>query len=1088
MSQFKVYSSSAGSGKTYTLTRAYLKLALSQPKPTYVRNILAITFTNDAANEMKSRILAALKDFGSDEFNEQSKFWGMFREIADEVQATEPIDDALLRQRAKAVFHQIIHEYSDFSVKTIDSFVNQLVSAFTDDLNLPFNYEIVLDKDVVMLEAVERLFTKAGDKEHRDITKMLERFALDKAEDGKNWNSMPADLAAFSDDMLKDQYYPLVSKLDDLKISDFQKIHKKIKTFVKWFEGTIKGKAAATQQLFEGQGIAITDFSYGKASGVASYIGGLQTDVAKEYGNRIRASVEQDKWFSKSTPKPIIEIFESIKSQVITAVNELEELREKHLSKFTLLKVLSDDMYKLALLKKVKEEFDAVLAENNQVFLAEFNRMILQIVLSEPVPFIYERLGEKFNHILIDEFQDTSDMQFYNLLPLIENALAGNHFNLVVGDAKQSIYRWRGGKMELIVHLFNKNLGELLNNPLLSVFQADQLMTVNQFLDPVSLDTNYRSASEIIKFNNDFFRQVIGNQQDKYPLLTDAYQTFEQKERPNAPTGGHVEIGILPYADNKELMLQEISDTIQKALDQGYELKDIAILTRRVADSSLVAQYLDEKQLRVISQDSLLLNHSGAIRLTVAFLRVIDQPDNQLAKYEAAYLFYQYSLREIPDVQVNTLIAEAVESANVNDFYEFFVNRGYHFDAFKLQKSGLYAITEQIIRTLNLFDQSSELPYLFAFLDLTLDFGTRQSNHLHDFLEYWEEKKAKRSISTSGDADAVTITTIHRSKGLEYPIVIIPFASWSTAFKKGSRLWVDLENIDYEELQLADADQPKRLRAASVSVGKNLMDTEIAKQFQAEEEALFIENLNMLYVAFTRPTDKLYIFSNRNYHHKTQGVGELVESFLNTVGQELTSTDETERITLYEGRSLKKEVMNEIRPTIVLPKIISEDRGDRLRLRRSSEKIFDPETLEKNKDRGNKVHAAFALIKSYRDVDEAIRRLEFEGVINGTEGIDIKESIEQVINLPELKPLFADNVEVINEKDILVNGSDVLRPDRVVFMADAVHVLDFKTGVPKENHKQQIKRYGSLYRKMGYKTVKTQLVYLEDQHVLEVMS
>lgn len=1035
---------------------------------------------------MKSRILAALKDFGSDDFNEQSKFWGMFREIADDLQITQPIDDSVIKQRAKAIFHQIIHEYADFSVKTIDSFVNQLVSAFTDDLDLPFNYEIVLDKDTVMLEAVERLFAKAGDKDHHDITKMLERFALEKAEDGKNWNNMPADLAAFSDDMLKDQYYPLIARLDKLNISDFQKIHKNIKAFVKSFENFIKEKAADTQQLVENAGVSIEDFAYGKSSGFASFIGGLQRDVTTEYKARMQASVEQDKWFAAKAPKAIMERFEGVKSEVISQIEGILAYRKKYLPKYILLKMLADDMYKLALLKKVKEEFDAVLAENNQVFLAEFNRMILQIVLTEPVPFIYERLGEKFNHILIDEFQDTSDMQFYNLLPLIENALAGNNFNLVVGDAKQSIYRWRGGKMELIVYLFNKDLGKLLDNPLLSVFQADQLLTVNQFLDPVSLDTNYRSASEIITFNNDFFRQVINNQQKAFPLLSNAYQTFEQKERPKAPHGGHVELGIIPYENHEQLMLQEISETIQQALNQGYALRDVAILTRRVAESSLIAQYLDEQNLRVISQDSLLLNHSGAIRLTVAFLRVIDQPDNQLAKYEAAYLFYQYTLHEVPDVRVNTLIAEAVESPNVNDFYEFFVTRGYHFDAFKLQKSGLYAVTEQIIRTLNLFDYSVELPYLFAFLDLTLDFGTRQSNHLHDFLSYWEEKKAKRSIATSGNADAITITTIHRSKGLEYPIVIIPFASWSVGFKRGSRLWVDLQGVDYEELIVSDTEKPKRLLAASVGANNSLLDTEIAEQYQTEEEALFIENLNMLYVAFTRPTDKLYVFSNRNFRHQVQGIGELLEQYLNALGKVLTEPQEIERFVLYEGKSLKIETEKEAVPTLVLPKVISEDRGDRLRLRRSSEKVFDAETLEKNKDRGNKVHAAFALIKTFRDVDEAIRRLTFEGVINATEGETIKSSIEQVINLPEMRELFADNVEVINEKDILVNTGDVLRPDRVVFTGDAVYILDFKTGIPKESHKQQIRQYGKLYRQMGYPTVRTKLVYLENQQVLDV--
>lgn len=1087
MSQFKVYSSSAGSGKTYTLTRAYLKLVLSQPKSTYVRNILAITFTNDAANEMKSRILSALKDFGGEGFGENSKFWGMFREIVDEIQVEEPsVSDELIMKRAAAVFHQIIHEYSDFSVKTIDSFVNQLVSAFTDDLDLPFNYEIVLDKDTVMLEAVERLFTKAGDPDHKDITRMLENFALEKAEDGKSWNAMPADLAAFSDDMLKDQYYPLVSKLDKLKIDDFREIHRKIRKFTKWFEESIKSKAAETQQLIEAQGISITDFSYGKASGVASYIGGLQSDITKEYGSRIRASIEEDIWFTKSAPKPIIERFESVKSQVVSVVNELEELREKHSEKYTLLEILSNDMYKLALLKKVKEEFDAVLAENNQVYLAEFNRLILKIVLSEPVPFIYERLGEKFNHILIDEFQDTSDMQFYNLLPLIENALAGNHFNLVVGDAKQSIYRWRGGKMELIVHLFNKNLGKLLDNPLLSVFQQDQLFTANQFLDPVSLTTNYRSACEIIEFNNDFFRRATEANKDAFPLLAEAYQTFEQSARENAPTGGHVEIGVFPYEENEELVLREIVETVRKSLREGYDLRDIAILTRRVYHSSLIAQYLNDQKISVISQDSLLLNHSGAIRLTVAFLRVIDQPDNQLAKYEAAYLFYQFRLRKIPNVTENSVISAAVESPDVNDFYNFFSERGFHFEAFKLQKSGLYAVTEQIIRTLNLFEQTIELPYLLAFLDLTLDFGTKQSNHLHDFLIYWEEKKSKKSIATATDADAITITTIHRSKGLEYPIVIVPFTNWGTGFRNGSRLWVDLESVDYEELISEKSGVPLRMRAASVTAKSSLLNTAIAEQYQTEEEALFIENLNMLYVAFTRPTDKLYIYAGRDFRKKTQGVAKLLENHLDAVGKSLVNPEEVERVVLYEGKTLKKTHKKEDKPTIVLPKIISEDRGDRLRLRRSSEKIFDPETLAKNKDRGNKVHAAFALIKSRNDISESIRQLGFEGVINDVESEEIRTSIERVISLPEIEPLFAEGVKVINEKDILVRGQDVLRPDRVVFANDIVHVLDFKTGVQREAHQQQIRRYGKLYRQMGYAQVRTQLVYLESNEVVEV--
>ncbi|MDP5140426.1 MAG: hypothetical protein NWP83_08150, partial [Spirosomaceae bacterium] len=280
--------------------------------------------------------------------------------------------------------------------------------------------------------------------------------------------------------------------------------------------------------------------------------------------------------------------------------------------------------------------------------------------------------------------------------------------------------------------------------------------------------------------------------------------------------------------------------------------------------------------------------------------------------------------------------------------------------------------------------------------------------------------------------------------------------------------------------------EPLRMRAASVTVKGSLLNTAIAEQHQTEEEALFIENLNMLYVAFTRPTDKLDIYAGRDVRKKTQGVARLLENHLDAVGKSLINPEEVERVILYEGKTLKKTQKKEDKPTIVLPKIISEDRGDRLRLRRSSEKIFDPETLAKNKDRGNKVHAAFALIKSRNDISEAIRQLGFEGVINDVESEEIRTSIERVISLPEIEPLFAEGIKVINEKDILVRGQDVLRPDRVVFVNDIVHVLDFKTGVQRESHQQQIRRYGRLYRQMGYSQVRTQLVYLESNEVVEV--
>lgn len=1084
MSEFRVYSSSAGSGKTYTLTREYLRLILSQRNAFYFKKVLAITFTNDAASEMKKRILGDLLAFSQPNFNEKSEGWGKFAEIAEAIRTDSPeVSDEELMERASNVFRLIIHEYSDFSVRTIDSFVNKLVSAFTDELGLPFNYEIVMDRDGVLLEAVERLFEKAGNEEFRDITRSLKNFALSKAEDGKSWNDMPAELARFGANLLNDLYYPLISKLADLEPSDFYQFRAKSLAFIQQYEQYISGIGSEAANLIAQTGLQFDDFAQ-KAKGIGGYFQKLPTEPHTLPNAYHRKAIEADEWYSKRTDLSISAKIDCIKDQLRAYYVQIETYRTENDAKYQLLKLILPSFYKLSLLKRIKEEFDAVLLEKNQVFISEFNRKILGIVLSEPIPFIYERLGEKFNHILIDEFQDTSDLQFYNLLPLIENALAGNYFNLLVGDAKQSIYRWRGGKMELIVHLFNKSIEKLLENPIVSVYQVEQFQTINRHLNPQALTTNYRSATEIIAFNNEFFEVLLNQKSAEFPLLKDAYADFRQVARNNAPLGGHIAFSILESEEKEQVTMQEVASIIKKSLAEGYESADIAVLCRTNKESSSVANYLIDNGFEVISQDSLLLKSSGLVRLTIAFLKVIDQPDNKLVKYEAAYLFFQFLLHQIPDTTQNQLISKVVEAENIDEFYQFFSERGYHFDAFELQKSGVYAITEKVMLQLRVFAHTNELTYLFGLLDLALEYGNRQSNHLHDFLLYWEDKKEHISVNNSAEKTAITVTTIHKSKGLEYPIVIIPFAHWAYQPKRGADVWFDLDELDYEEMEVETTEAIKRLRAAQFSPSEKLEKTPLKEQYLKEIEATFIENLNLLYVGFTRPTDKLYVLMNRSKKsNKLEGVAEWMESFLL---EKALPVPDAGNVVIFEGKCLKEKKTIAPKEVLRLENVISCDRGDRLRLRRTSEKVFDPETLEKTKDKGNKIHATFALMKSAADLDMAINQLVYEGVMAISETAEIKRYMQEVMDLPELKPLFIQGLEVANEKEILVNGKDFFRPDRVIFLESEVVIIDYKTGQKQESHVSQIRNYGRLYQQMGYENVALKIVYLETKEVLNV--
>jgi len=1097
MSEFNIYSSSAGSGKTFTLTKEYLKLLfLNGDKPFYFKQILAITFTNDAANEMKERILRDLKAIADVEnFNEQSKSWDVFQEILKETNLSA---EEIQTIAAKA-FKNIILEYSDFAVKTIDSFVNQLVNAFTEELDMPFNYEIVLDTDRIMTEAAERLIEKAGAEGNEEITRILEDFIEEKVGDGQSWNFVTEELAKFGNHLINDQFYSLLIKIDGLGDKDFSEIANNIHTYLKWFGSTITGLANSAIELIENENLLIEDFTQ-KGKGIGAYFYNMRDDFENEYyykkdsspNSYHWAAIREDKWYSaKGTPAPTQASIDHIKESLRSIFYEMQDFKDKNLKKYTLYNLLRPNLRKLSLLKKIKAEFDYVLKEKNQVFIAEFNRKILNIILAEPVPFIYERIGEKYKHLLIDEFQDTSDMQFYNLLPLIENSLAGNNFNLIVGDAKQAIYRWRGGKMELIVHLFKGNIQALVESPLIQNHQRDQFFAIKNRLKPKALITNYRSAQEIIDFNNTFFSSILYRYSTEFKLLPDVYEDFRQEKSSKSLTGGHIQFEFLDYEKESINMLNRTLELIQQVIEEGYSQGDIAILCRRNKESAQVANFLTEAGYQIISRDSLLLKNSSSVRLLVAFMRIINQPDNRLVKSEAAYLFYQTILNRIPDSYDNTEITEAVEATDPMLFYDIFTKHGYRLDPIVMIKSGIYELAEKIIDAFDLFNRTDQKNYLFRFLDVVLNYSLKDSNHLQDFLTYWEDKKDTSALSVKSPAeqDAITITTIHRSKGLEYPVVIIPFAHWSLRPQAYAEMWGDLETLDYEELAYKSDDRTSRLLSSPIKFSERLSMTDLLGQYNDEMQATFLENLNMLYVAFTRAADKLFVISQKNHYKKVQGVGELMQNFLEIGG---FFDPEVNIYEINKGSFIKKptkKTPNEDK--IYLSRIISEDRSNRLRLRRISEKIFDTETLEKSKDKNNKVRSAFAKIRTQNDIPNALRELEFEGIISPKEGNEMREAIDAIINLPLLMPLFDEDLIIENEREILQPNGEIQRPDRVVIKDDMVYIVNYKTGrsndfFQKERDIREIRDFGKLYQQMGSEKLKLMLVYLESVDVVEV--
>lgn len=850
---FKIYSSSAGSGKTYTLTREYLKLALQGDSPHYFKYILAITFTNDAANEMKARIVSALQGFAQPKtLTEKKKKESdqLLYGIAEELK----VEPGKLRQRAQKVFVKIIYNYSDFAVSTIDRFVNKITTAFTQELDIPYNYDVDLDTDKLLETAIDRVLDKVGRENKENLSEILVDWAERKAEEGKNWAQIAPELADFSRDLMNERSYNYLNQLKRLSVQDFQLIKEELFTFKKNLQSQIVAVAEQGLSLMQGQGVAVADF-FQKAKGVGGYFQKLSQgkDLEKSANSYVNQAIQANKWYSGKS-NPAIDAIAPALAQDITHLEDLKNL-------YLLVSLITPHIYKMALIHEVETELEELKVENNSIHISDTNKKIAEIISNEPVPFIYERVGEKYNHILIDEFQDTSVLQWQNLLPLVENNLAEDNFNLIVGDAKQAIYRWRGGEMEQLVHLYKNNIKALLKPSLMQEdtfsLLRDRYGTLQHNHHPAQLKHNYRSTQEVINFNNSFFRDIVDMYRDQYPLLDQIYdEDFEQEIPPqNTKTGGHVEIQFVNKDTYRTDTLDYILVTVSTALNQGFSKKDIAVLVRSNTSGQEIAMFLKSKGFPVISQTSLLLASDDKVHFIIAFLKLIKNPHDRLLRSEVLYLFYRVVKRITPDDMVNNAIKYLITKP-IAELYEHIKNQGYDINQGMMQQLGVYELVEKLIEIFGLFEQQNKLEYLFRFLDLLIEFNLQKNTTLTDFLEYWEDKKEKVSVNTPKDQDAITITTIHKSKGLEFSVVILPFAEWEYVPKRNSTMWVHLPK---EEFTFRHSNN--YLSTSIVKVSSKLANTLVADQYQSEMEKTFIENFNLLYVAFTRAVDRLYIFT-----------------------------------------------------------------------------------------------------------------------------------------------------------------------------------------------------------------------------------
>lgn len=1107
---FKIFSSSAGSGKTYHLTKEYLKLALQSDNPSYYRSVLAITFTNDAANEMKERILSALRQFtdagldGSARAKSEALLSAITQEIRQEYDQPQT-DTETIRRRARSVFEQILYNYSEFAVSTIDAFVNKVVAAFTRELDIPYNFEVDLDTTTLLSNAVSLLLDKVNNgPENGLLAQTLEHYALEKAEEGRSWNNLPAELAGYAANLLNEQVYEAVTELQKLSLEDFRRIRQELYAQKKEIEQTVVTAARQALDLFAAHQVEPAHLHY-KERGIYGFFNKYTKEFAFSAPNTYAwQTINEDKWCGSKVAKDIEARLDGIKGQLVQLFQLIETTRAEKAAHYILINEILKHLYQVSVLNELEKCIQDIKRDTNLVHISEFNKRITDIVLNEPVPFIYERLGEKYNHILIDEFQDTSSLQWNNLLPLIENSLASGHFNMAVGDAKQAIYRWRGGDMDQILHLYKGSTPALFRNRKNEDLLEARYQTLDLALTPAELNTNFRSASEIIHFNNELF-EFISQAYPVFPMLQSIYDEQFKQASPNGGgrSGGHVQIVFTHNEDSnnrydldtctrteelypeytkpqpltyQESTLQLILQMIDTAVREGYEWKDIAILSRTNRNSRLVAGFLKEQQFDIISQDSLSLQFAEVVNLIVALFQVFNRPNDTLARSEALYLVYKVVLQAPPSNDITQAVAAIAGNDSHQAFFDHVRHLGYDLEEKETGNLSIYELTEKIIRIFGLLGKNNESEYLFRFLDVVLEYSLNQSNNLNNFLEYWQMHKEKLSINSPKNRNAITITSIHKAKGLAYPVVIVPFADWSVEPMRGTLLWGKVP---------AELPFSQQIPTAVVNMSRKLEETPLKQQYQLELEKTFIENLNMLYVGFTRPQDRLYIIAQKkdfNAASNQKTISYLLCQYLQFKG---LWNEEQLCYQLAKGNPTVKASAQVSEQVFHLDLFQSFNWTQRLQLKQHANNVFDFATQQEHRRLNRKLHYALSRITEAEDLEFSLRQLVNEGILSTREVPEMRDMLLHIVRHPQLARYFSRETLIEKDKEILNVRATRYKPDRIVFDGNGskVVLLDFKAPPLTQDHVDNLNFYASLFKDLFFAEIECILYYFDAEQV-----
>ncbi|MCQ2974048.1 MAG: UvrD-helicase domain-containing protein [Bacteroidales bacterium] len=1135
--KLKIYKASAGSGKTYNLTENYLKSAFKQSSANSqlysafadsmaFSKILAVTFTNKAAGEMKDRIL---KELDKLILNEKSSYIPELQKIFPKFKETD------IRNRARQIRTAILHNYTDFNLKTIDSFVQRIVRAFCYDINVDSGYRIEIDDDKVINDLSEILFSKIDEDEN--LQSQMLNLAEQNIDEGKNW-----DFRNHIKQLAKLIFTEKFKELENneniadeyLRKEFYAKISKDINNIFESYQSRCKSIAQRSKDIFNTlfHNYAKTPEALGsKVNPIYNYL--VNFLISKKIDDLIPKptvvnSIDNfDKYLTKKIEPEQKDFLQAVYVNINPLVKEAVELYETEYIDFITAKIIRDDFYAFSLMGDLASLLPTYRQENKMMLVSDATVFLNKIIQDNDAPFIYERVGNKFDHIFIDEFQDTSGFQWQIFRPLIENTLAQGYDNMIVGDVKQSIYRFRGGDWTLLHSKVEENIGK-------------------SYIDYKTLDTNWRSRKNIIDFNDTIFLsavQILENHDDKdkpldYTELKDIYSDSFQKS-PNSPKiGGKVkgvffetdkkskkskksqteqeetntqdiktkinekypdlEI-ILPSEEKSEfeiLALNSMAKEIDTLLKSKYPAKNICILVRKRQEAELVVNFLlkyksekqDAKQYDVISADSLYISNSQIVTIAINAMKVVNNPNDSIAKSK---LIFSYSkLINSPNTDDAIFKAASSETLPKGFLPDEFSDISTNFSSLPL-----YDLCEKIISIFDLYKFIHESEYLRTFEDCVLEFTKKYTSDLSRFIKWWDESGIKTSIQPSDNQNAVTVMTIHKSKGLDFGTVFIPFCNWNMEENNPltpKYIWVTTQGNN----------KFSNLPTLPVKYSSNLDKSHFKTSYYEEKRNMYVDALNTLYVAFTRPVDELYFYCEIPQKETIKNIGDMLY-FLMKDNVNINSEypivslsdhfNESENIYLSDkqhtidiGRKQPEGEKFQISPF----KNSSWDNKLSIKYHSSDFFIKSNEFIQERINYGSFMHNILSKIEVKEDLPIVLEELKMQGRITEEQKIELKQKLEKTFEIPQVKEWFSNKwTSIITECALLTTDGKIRIPDRVMVSPNETIVIDFKFGEHHDEYFDQIKEYANLLSSMKnpiYPNIKAYLFYVESGEIIYV--